>query len=62
MKLKAIAQVYLEEYQSSFRQGRGTQDNIFIIQQIIENNYNSEIYVAFINLEKDFDSVLRNNI
>lgn len=54
----------LEEGQCGFRKGRGVQDNIFILRQISEKaiNKGKEIHLCFIDLEKAFDRVRRDDI
>lgn len=61
-RLQSIIEIQLEEPQSGFRKGRGIQDHIFTLKQIIEKNPNSKIHVAFIDIEKAFDSIPRNEI
>lgn len=58
-RLKTKIESQLEESQSGFRKGRGIQDHIFTIKQLIEKHFNNDIYVAFIDLQKAFDSVPR---
>ena len=51
----------LQDSQCGFRRGRSAQDHIFIIRQITEKlqHQNKNTYLAFIDLEKAFDSVNR---
>ncbi|XP_072400312.1 uncharacterized protein [Diabrotica undecimpunctata] len=51
----------MEQSQSGFRNGRSIQDYIFTIKKLIQNARNSstELYQAFIDLEKAFDSTPR---
>lgn len=58
-RLKEVVEGQLEEPQSGFRKGRSVQDHIFTIKQLVEKNTNNNIYLAFIDLEKAFDSVPR---
>lgn len=56
-RLKLQIETQLEDSQSGFRKGRGVQDHIFTIKQIMEKRENNNTYMAFIDLEKAFDSV-----
>lgn len=60
-RLKPIIDPQLSESQSGFRPGRSTQDHIFTIKQIIEKRQlqNKNLYLAFIDIKKAFDSVPR---
>lgn len=60
-RLKGYVDPTLEETQSAFRKGRGVQDHIFTVKQIIEKTILSatKSYFAFIDLEKAFDRVQR---
>ena len=51
----------LRQEQAGFRKGRGTTEQIFILRNIIEqcNEWNSNLYVCFVDFEKAFDSVDR---
>jgi len=61
---KTISETILLEKQNEFRIGRSYIDNVFIIQQIIEKRreFNSETHMAFLDLEKVFDRVNRNQL
>lgn len=61
-RLKSIIETQLEESQSAFRKGRSVQDHIFTLRQLIEKNNKSNIYVAFLDIQKAFDSVPRQKI
>jgi Reverse transcriptase (RNA-dependent DNA polymerase) len=47
------------EEQTGFRSGYSTSDNLMVINQLIEKHkeYNKELFLAFIDYEKAFDSV-----
>ena len=63
-KLVPILENSLEESQSGFRLGRSVQDHIFTRQQIAEKSIQQDklVCLAFIDLEKAFDSVPRAKI
>lgn len=63
-RLKIILEPQLAEPQSGFRPGRNTQDHIFTIKQIIEKKQpqNKNIFLAFIDLQKAFDTVPRGKV
>ena len=54
----------LDQSQSGFRKGRSIRDHIFTVKQLAEKvkDTNKTIYVAFIDFEKAFDGVTRNEI
>ena len=55
--------IYVEA-QGGFRAGRGTTDNMFILENIIYTSINSgnTLYTAFIDFSKAFDYVVRDNL
>lgn len=61
-RLKNKIDCHLEESQSAFRKGRGVQDHIFTVRQLIEKDNRNNLYVAFLDLEKAFDSIPRQQI
>ena len=63
-KLVPILENSLEESQTGFRSGRSGQDHIFTLQQIAEKSIQQDklVCLAFIDLEKAFDSVPRTKI
>uniref|UniRef100_A0A1Y1M0F5 Reverse transcriptase domain-containing protein n=2 Tax=Photinus pyralis TaxID=7054 RepID=A0A1Y1M0F5_PHOPY len=63
-RLRTQIEEQLADTQSGFRKGRSVQDHIFSIKQMIEKSkmQNSEIYMAFLDLEKAFDRVPRSVI
>jgi len=50
--------------QNGFRIGRSCIDNVFIIKQVVEKRreFNLETHMAFLDLEKAFDRVNRNQL
>lgn len=64
IRLKAILEPQLAESQSGFRPGRSTQDHIFTIKQLAEKRYlqGKHIWLAFIDMEKAFDTVPRSKV
>lgn len=58
-RLKRIIEPEIDESQCGFRRGRSVQDHIFAIKQMMEKKCTDNIYLAFIDLEKAFDSIPR---
>jgi hypothetical protein len=63
-RFKTIAETILLEEQNGFRIGRSCIDNVFIIKQTIEKRgeFNLKTHMAFLDLEKAFDRVNRNQL
>ena len=63
-RLRRILDQQLEESQSGFRKGRGTQDHIFPLKQLLEKRHlqNKNLYLGFIDIQKAFDSVPRRKV
>uniref|UniRef100_A0A1Y1JWU5 Reverse transcriptase domain-containing protein n=1 Tax=Photinus pyralis TaxID=7054 RepID=A0A1Y1JWU5_PHOPY len=63
-RLSEYTEPTLDESQSAFRKGRGVQDHVFTIKQIIEKTRMSrtKTYLAFVDLEKAFDKVQRETV
>ena len=59
--IKQISEDILPETQCGFRQNRSTSDMIFVARQVLEKSreQHRELYMAFIDLSKAFDSVDR---
>jgi hypothetical protein len=59
-----IADTLLMDEQSGFRKGRSCSDNLTVIKQIIEKRreYNMETHIAFVDYEKAFDRVDRDQL
>ena len=54
----------LRQEQAGFRKGRSCIDHIFTLRQILEqtHEWNSQLYIAFIDFEKAFDSLHRESL
>jgi hypothetical protein len=62
--LQTITEAILLENQSGFRKGHSCIDNVFALNQIIEKRreFNLEMHIAFIDLEKAFDRINRSKL
>ena len=60
-RIKDQLETKLREEQAGFRRGRSTVDQIFTLRQVIQKKweYGLPVYVAFVDLEKAYDSVWR---
>ena len=58
-RIKTSIEKILREEQAGFREGRSCIDQIFVLRTIIEQSleWNSSVYINFIDFEKAFDSV-----
>ena len=63
-RIRIGVELKLRREQADFRPGRGTADQIFILRNIIEQSieWQSSLYVNFIDFEKAFDSVHRDSL
>ena len=54
----------LRNKQAGYRQGRNTTEQIFVLRNIIEQviEWNSNLYICFVDFEKAFDSVHRETL
>ena len=54
----------LRNEQAGYRQGRNTTEQIFVLRNIIEQviEWNSNLYICFVDFEKAFDSVHRETL
>ena len=61
---KLLSEAIILEEQNGFRIGRSCIDKVFTIKQTIEKRreFNLEIHIAFLDLEKAFDKVNRNKL
>jgi hypothetical protein len=63
-RLKTISEAILLEELNELRRGRSCIDNVFILKQTIEKRrkFNLETQMAFLDLEKAFGRVNRNQL
>lgn len=61
-KLRTLVEDQLDEAQSGFRKGHSVQDHVFTIKQLIEKSRTKEVYMAFLDLQKAFDSVKQTTV
>ena len=63
-KISAATDTILRQEQAGFRRGKSCTDHIFTLPQILEQSteWNSTIYIAFIDFEKAFDSLHRESL
>lgn len=55
----------LPESQEGFRRGRGTMDNIFVLNHIVQREGNKEerkVYAMFMDFKAEFDNVNRKKL
>lgn len=60
-RLKPYSEEIKGDYQYGFRPGRSTINQIFIVQQIMEKNWecNKDVYHIFLDLQQMYDSIDR---
>lgn len=63
-RLSYHTETLLGEYQSGFRPGRSTVDQIFVLRQILEktHEFNIDTFHLFIDFKAAYDSILRNKL
>lgn len=63
-RLREVIEPMLGEWQNGFRAGRSTVDMIFCLRMIYEKSWewNKRKFVAFVDLEKAFDRIPRQNL
>ena len=63
-RIKSGVDNRLRKEQAGYRSGRGTTDQVFILRNIIEQSHEwqSSLYLNFIDFEKAFDSVHRDSL
>ena len=56
-----ISETVLPATQCGFRKTRSTTDMVFVLRQLLEKNreHHKDLYIAFINLSKAFDTINR---
>ncbi|KAL1447116.1 hypothetical protein WDU94_005460 [Cyamophila willieti] len=64
LKIRPQLEVRLHEEQYGFRRGRSTVDLIFSIKQLMEKyyEYGKELWMAFLDIKKAFDAVIREKV
>jgi hypothetical protein len=60
-RLTEVVDQKIQDEQCGFRRGRGTTDQLFLLQQIAEKawEYAKPVYISFVDLEKAYDRVDR---
>ena len=48
--------------QAGFRKGRATEDQLFILTELIKNRKPRKTFCAFLDVSKAYDRVLRNGL
>lgn len=63
-RLRPWAEQIIGEYQSGFRSGRSTNDQIFVLRQILQKllEFNTNSYHMFVDFKAAYDSVIRANL
>ena len=63
-RLNKAMDSHIREEQAGFRPGRSCSDQIFVLRQILEQSkeWNTPLYVNFLDLEKAFDSIHRESL
>lgn len=58
-RLKVVVDNEIQDEQCGFRAGRGTTDQLFILQQVVEKTweYDRQAHMCFVDLEKAYDRV-----
>ena len=64
MRIRDEVDKKLRNEQAGFRPGHGTEEQIFILLNIIEQSleWNSVLYLVFVDYEKAFDSIDRETL
>lgn len=63
-RLRPFAETFVGEYQSGFREGRSTTDQMFTLRQILDKfrEYNLRTHHLFVDFKAAYDSVKRNEL
>jgi len=64
MRMQDGVEKKLRQEQAAYRRGRGTTEKIFILRNILEQcaEWQTPLYIAFIDFKKGFDSVRRDKL
>ena len=64
MRMQEGVEKKLRQEQAAFRTGRGTTEQIFILRNILEQSaeWQTPLYIGFIDFKKAFDSVRRDKL
>jgi len=64
MRIAAGTDAELRKEQAGFRKGRSTTEQIFVLRNIVEQvvEWNSSLYLCFVDYEKAFDSIHRSTL
>ena len=63
-RLMALAKTTIGEYQSGFRTGRSTTDQLFMVKQILNKcwEFDRDVYHLYVAFRKAYDSILRDKL
>lgn len=63
-RIKPLAENILGDYQAGFRENKSTIDQIFIIRQLAQKNweFDQELHTLFVDFKKAYDSINRESI
>jgi len=63
-RMKETSENVIGEYRGGFRPGRSTTDQIFIVRQLLQKTweFNKEMHIFFVNFQKAYDSLHRENL
>jgi hypothetical protein len=60
-RISDVVDRQIQDEQCGFRRGRGTTDQLFVLQQVLEKSreYSRQVFISFVDLEKAYDRVDR---
>jgi hypothetical protein len=60
-RISEVVDRQIQDEQCGFRGGRGTTDQLFVLQQVLEKSreYSRQVFISFVDLEKAYDRVDR---